>query len=161
MAKVIYAPTIAGYVGRVGTGVHYRAKSTRFGYLRAYVMPSITENMTAKGAGVANVAKLYRTAKKEVPFFTQLKAYTAKYADLPSYGDDLRARANSAFAVFYKALWAVHMDNPGIDLATVTKEDLVGAAEEIFTIKTTVEKGWLPMVEGYEEMTGSWKIPSL
>lgn len=155
MAKVIYPPTVSGIVGRVTTGVYYRARSTRFGYLRSYVMPKITEHNTLLGSYLTNIRKMWAEEVQEA-YKEELLEYAKLYKDLPIYGDDSSQRTKSSFAIWYKILsyWQ-KMDPVHIDLASVTGEDLLSLGEDIISVSKAVEFGAIPVVDGYEAWTAS------
>lgn len=156
MAKVLYAPTVDGIVGRSGTGVYYRGKSSIFGYLRQWVVPKYTEQNETMGKTLRVVAECYKSTNPV--FREELKEYTKKYSDLGVRKRILRARANSEFAVFYLMLWNYSKENPSMDITAMTVEDFDIVAAAIKSIKLAVEASYLPSVEGYEEWTANIKL---
>lgn len=156
MAKVLYAPTVDGIVGRSGTGVYYRGKSSIFGYLRQWVVPKYTEQNETMGKTLRVVAECYKSTT--TLFRADLKEYTLKYSDLGVRKRILRARANSEFAVFYLMLWNYSKANPSMAITAMTVEDFDIVAAAIQNVKGAVEASYLPSVEGYETLTATMKI---
>ena len=153
MAKVIYPATVAGIVGRVTTGVYYRSASQKFGYLRSWTMPTITDNMTLHGSYMTNLRNIYMK-DLDGAFVEDLKIYAAKYKDLPTYGEAYKVRASGAFAIWYKAVYVWSLaEGPTVNLDTVTIEDFGTFGTFGTSVAAIVANGWLPAVDGYELLT--------
>ena len=161
MAKVIYSQLVDGIVGRVGTGVYYRAKSTIFGYTRNWVIPEKTEQNTKMGKCMRNSANIYRHGK--TAWRSQMKEYAKKYSDLGVRHEKLKARANSAAATTYLMLWNWTEDMANIEFDSLTEEDFAVSLTKVINIRSAVENGYLPAVEGWEQMTSTWdgSIPTV
>lgn len=151
MAKVVYPATVAGIIGTVGTGVYYRAGSTKFGYLRSWVMPSYSTSNAERAGWVKNLKFIWYEAA--TAYKKDLQDYAAKYKDLPVYGDPMATRTKSRFAIWYMMMVSWAASNPSVDLKTLTAEDLGVTGSEVMTIANAVENGHLPSVEGYADFT--------
>lgn len=157
MAKVTYPPTVTGIIGRVTTGVYYRAKSTVFGYLRSWAYPTITTNMHTKGSYLKNIQLLWNAINPL--YIADLKAYGLLYENLPVYGDPYATRTKSCFAIWYKLLYAWSVaEAPAIDLATLTYEDL-GTLGFPTALVDAIDAGYLPEVPGYKDLDAPWTMP--
>lgn len=153
MAKVIYPPVVSGIVGRVTTGVYYRARGTRFGYMRSYVMPKITAHNNLLGSYLTNIRLIWVT-DIEAAYMLDLLDYANKYKDLPIYGDDSKQRTKSAFAIWYKILMAWQASDPThVDLSSIVTADIITLMAGNLSIKDQVDEGWLPVVDGYTAYT--------
>lgn len=153
MAKVFFPATVAGMIGRITTGVYYRSGSTKFGYLRSWVYPKLTDNNALRGAEYKNLSALWGDAS--AGYKADFATYGQKYKDLPVYGNPYSARTASGFAIWIKAMYALQVSMPTIDLATLTTEDLEMVAS-VATLKACVENDLLPVVDGYETLTESF-----
>lgn len=152
MAKFKFAPTIAGIIGTLGTGVYYRTNSAKFGLLRTWVMPKPSASTVLRGSYISNLSKLWNESA-EADGKADLAAYGQKYKLLPVYGDGLSVRTASGFAIWYKALYAYSEAVPATDLSTLTAGDIVLVGSTINTVASLVENGYLPAVDGYELLT--------
>ena len=151
MAKVFFPATVAGMIGRITTGVYYRSGSTKFGYLRSWVYPKLTNNNALRGAEYKNLSAIWGEASAE--YKADFATYGQKYKDLPVYGNPYSARTASGFAIWLKAMYALQIEQPTVDLATLTAEDIDILSAQMGTVKACVENDFLPVVDGYENLT--------
>lgn len=159
MAKFKFAPTIAGIIGTLGTGVYYRTNSSKFGLLRTWVMPKPSTSTALRGSYISNLSKVWNesaTAEGKA----DLATYGQKYKLLPVYGEGLSVRTASGFAIWYKALYAYSEAVPQVDLSTLTAEDIALVGSDINTVAVLVANGYLPAVDGYELLTQSIILPA-
>lgn len=152
MAKIKFAPTIAGIIGTLGTGVYYRTNSSKFGLLRTWVMPKPSASTVLRGSYISNLSKVWNESATEAGK-ADLATYGQKYKLLPVYGEGLSVRTASGFAIWYKALYAYSEAVPATDLSTLTAEDIALISSGINTVAILVENGYLPAVDGYELLT--------
>ena len=83
-----------------------------------------------------------------------LKAYAKKMYNLKAYKNKL---AGSGYTAFIKMMWAASqiVTNP-IDIDSLSIDDLsMGSYNDISSVKTAIDKGFLPKVDGYEDYTNS------
>lgn len=152
MAKFKFAPTIAGIIGTLGTGVYYRTNSSKFGLLRTWVMPKPSASTVLRGSYISNLSKVWKESAT-VAGKADLATYGQKYKLLPVYGEGLSVRTASGFAIWYKALYAYSVAVPSVDLSSLVAEDIALLAPGINTVAALVENGYLPAVDGYELLT--------
>lgn len=152
MAKFKFAPTIAGIIGTLGTGVYYRTNSSKFGLLRTWVMPKPSASTVLRGSYISNLSKVWKESAT-VAGKADLATYGQKYKLLPVYGEGLSVRTASGFAIWYKALYAYSVAVPSVDLSSLVAEDIALAGPDINTVAALVENGYLPAVDGYELLT--------
>lgn len=152
MAKIHYPATVAGITGSIGNGVYYRSVSTRFGYIRNWVMPTLTPNNALRGSIMKNLADIWKDASEL--YKADFKAYAAKARLLPIYGNDTSVRANNGFAYFVMAMqgWS-DIATPNVSLATITLEDITSAPAPLVTVSGAVIADLIPAVTGYEAYT--------
>lgn len=151
MAKVFFPATVAGMIGRITTGVYYRSGSTKFGYLRSWVYPKLTNNNALRGAEYKNLSAVWSEASAE--YKADFATYGQKYKDLPVYGNPYSARTASGFAIWLKAMYALQVTQPTTDLATLTAEDMDILSAQVGTLKLCVNNNFLPVVDGYDTLT--------
>ena len=151
MAKVFFPATVAGMIGRITTGVYYRSGSTKFGYLRSWVYPKLTNNNALRGSEYKNLSAIWGDASAE--YKADFATYGQKYKDLPLYGNPYTARTASGFAIWLKAMYALQVTQPSVDLATLTSEDMDVLSAKVGTLKDCVENNYLPVVDGYDTLT--------
>ena len=152
MAKFKFAPTIAGIIGTLGTGVYYRTNSAKFGLLRTWVMPKPSASTVLRGSYISNLSKVWKEAGTDEGKI-DLATYGQKYKLLPVYGEGLSVRTASGFAIWYKALYAYSVAVPATDLSTLTAEDIELLETQINSVAALVNNGYLPAVDGYEALT--------
>ena len=152
MAKFKFAPTIAGIIGTLGTGVYYRTNSAKFGLLRTWVMPKPSASTVLRGSYISNLSKVWKEAATDEGKI-DLATYGQKYKLLPVYGEGLSVRTASGFAIWYKALYAYSVAVPTVDLSTLTAEDIALTHTTINSVAALVNNGYLPAVDGYELLT--------
>ena len=152
MAKFKFAPTIAGIIGTLGTGVYYRTNSAKFGLLRSWVMPKPSASTVLRGSYISNLSKLW-TESATAEGKADLATYGQKYKLLPVYGDGLSVRTASGFAIWYKALYAYSVAVPATDLSTLTDLDILLVESQLNSVAALVNNGYLPAVDGYELLT--------
>lgn len=152
MAKFKFAPTIAGIIGTLGTGVYYRTNSSKFGLLRTWVMPKPSASTVLRGSYISNLSKVWKETGTNQGK-ADLATYGQKYKLLPVYGEGLSVRTASGFAIWYKALYAYSEAVPQVDLSTLTAGDIALIGSDINTVAGLVANGYLPAVDGYELLT--------
>ena len=151
MAKVFFPATVAGMIGRITTGVYYRSGSTKFGYLRSWVYPKLTDNNALRGSEYKNLSAIWGEGSAE--YKADFATYGQKYKDLPVYGNPYTARTASGFAIWLKAVYAWADETPTVDLTTLTAADFELVATQLGTLKACVENNYLPVVDGYDTLT--------
>jgi len=155
MAKIKYASFVTGLSGRTASSVFMRSSSPTFGYLREYVYPTLTDQNAQRGKEFQNLTLQYKSI--DAAAITQLKAYAAKYANLPQTGKgDISVRANNSVAVWILAMWNLYKEQSSYDPESITLEDLV-TLTGINSVADFVTSGYLPAVEGWEDMTAPLK----
>lgn len=154
MAKVQYSQLISGIAGTLDGQVLYRSSSPRFGFSRRYVVPKATQQNTLIGSAAKNLKVLWHAAS--TGYKNDFKTYASRYSQLPADEGQLRPRANSAFSIFLKMVyaWGKNQD-PVVDAAAIAllqPEDFSTLATDISCCARAVESGYLPAVEDYEKL---------
>ena len=96
------------------------------------------------------ISEFYRLVSDD--FKKDLELYTMKMYNLKEYRNRI---AGNKYSTFVKLMWAVSkLENGAIDLSSLSIDDaIIGSYENFSTVKSAVENGLLPVVEGYEELT--------
>lgn len=154
MAKVQYSQLISGIAGTLDGQVLYRSSSPRFGFSRRYVVPKATQQNTLIGNAAKNLKVLWHAAS--TGYKNDFKTYASRYSQLPADEGQLRPRANSAFSIFLKMVyaWGKNQD-PVVDAAAIAllqPEDFSTLASDISCLARAVDSGYLPAVEDYENL---------
>ncbi len=154
MAKVQYTQLISGIAGTLDGQVLYRSRSPRFGFSRRYVVPKATLQNTLIGSAAKNLKVLWHAAS--TGYKNDFKTYASRYSQLPADEGQLRPRANSAFSIFLKMVyaWGKNQD-PVVDaegIAFLQPEDFSTLATDICCLARAVDRGYLPAVEDYEKL---------
>lgn len=154
MAKVQYTQLISGIAGKLDGQVLYRSRSPRFGFSRRYVVPKSTSQNKIIGNAAKNLKVLWHAAS--TGYKNDFKTYASKYAALPADEGQLRPRANSAFSIFLKMVYAWGKNQtPVVDAAQIAllqPEDFSTLATDISRLTAAVDSGYLPAVEDYEKL---------
>lgn len=154
MAKVQYTQLISGIAGTLDGQVLYRSRSPRFGFSRRYVVPKATQQNTLIGSAAKNLKVLWHAAS--TGYKNDFKTYASKYSNLPADEGQLRPRANSAFSLFLKMVYAWGKNQtPVVDAAQIAllqPEDFSTLATDISRVTAAVDSGYLPAVEDYEKL---------
>ena len=158
MAKVQYTQLISGIAGTLDGQVLYRSRSPRFGFSRRYVVPKATQQNTLIGSAAKNLKVLWHVAS--TGYKNDFKTYASKYSNLPADEGQLRPRANSAFSIFLKMVYAWGKNQtPVVDAAAIAllqPEDFSTLAMDISCLARAVESGYLPAVEDYEKLDNTY-----
>ncbi len=120
-------------------------------FSREYVIPATTEQNTTMGNIAENLGTVYDSF--DSGWIDDLKTYTT------CYGSDVAGKTKrhpSFYALYMKMWWAVHKDDPTIDLKTVTFGDIQILDIGIQTIKDAIDNGFLPEVSKYNDLTNSY-----
>ncbi len=102
------------------------------------------------------------TSNKIAQFYSQvssaykqdLELYSLKLYKQKEYQGQL---AGNKYSSFTKIMWAASKDpDLPVNLDALNIDDAnLGSYDNILTVKTAVEKGYLPKIDGYEELTAN------
>ena len=154
MPKVFFPATITGLSGTIANGVYSRSRSDKFGYMRAYVMPTATENNTLRGNIMRNLSKVWADADPDYKSDFQLYANQAK--NMPIYGNDGSVRANNSFAYFVHGMQEYYYANTAsVSLETITAEDIASLGTGMASVRLAIEAGMLDSIPDYSTLTNT------
>lgn len=117
---------------------------------RKYVQPRLTDQNTLMGATLKNLASVY--ADLSAGYLDELKIYAQKNEINTPKGKV----PPTAFAIWVKMMFLFsELDEGHIDLKTITYTDLTTVGEDILSIATSVENGYLAKVPGADALTAN------
>ena len=146
--KVKFKYGIATYSGTIDEMVYGSYRDDKLCIGREYVYPRLTEYNAAIGAAGANLAILWASGSAE--YKANLKEYAQRNGteNVPK----TQLPPNS-YALFIKLIYAWAVDNPSIDLGTITSEDFGLAGGDVSTVKNAIDNGYLAEVASYDDLT--------
>lgn len=112
----------------------------------------LTEQNEVIGSRASKIASFY--AGVSDGFKQDLELYTLKMYNLKEFRNRI---AGNKYSTFNKLMWAASkaLTNP-VDLDSLSVDDLsMGSYNTINTVKDIVDNGFLPKVDGYEELTAT------
>lgn len=144
---------IKSFSGKVD-GMSYANYASR-GVVIGRMMPENRKNTTNNvemGNKLIKISNLYEAVT--AAYKQDLELYSLKMYKLKPYRNRI---AGNKFSTFVKMIWAASKDpDSPLDIMSLTTDDLeVGSYSQIETVKAAVENGYLPQVDGYEELEAS------
>ena len=148
--KAEYRRAIRSISGKGGGFVHTRIKKGRKVVIRSFVHQELGEHNHHFGRVKKNIAAIW--SQCSAGFKNDLKSYAGQRKEFYS-GDEIPAHPN--YAHFISFLYRYQKENPEIDLATVSKEELENAGIPT-NVAEIVEEGFLPPVPDKSDLTNCW-----
>lgn len=141
---------IAAYSGTIDEITYSSYKNGQVCIARKYVKPRETiQNQKMASVG-ANLAKIYRSTGED--FRNDLKTYSHLYAHKVAKGK----LPPNGYAIFIMMMHAFHKEyHDSIGLDSITYGDIGDLYTEITNVKSAVEAGFLPRVQGYEALSAT------
>lgn len=153
--KVEYKYGIKSYSGKLDELVFSNYKSRDVVVARVYdPSQKVTENNHKMGQAMRNIAAIYKLTPES--YKDQLSAYSVLMFDLEEFSGKI---AGNKMTVFFKMMWAWANAYGGVDfLLSISTDDYsIGAYDDdLGTIATAVNNGFLPVVEGFSFFSASW-----
>lgn len=148
--KAEYRRSMRFASGKVGGFIHTKLRQGRKVVIRKYVKQELGENNHHFGSIKKNIAAIWRQCSE--PFKNDLKLYTERRKDFCS-GDEIPVHTN--YAYFIKFLYNCQKEQPEIDLATATKEELENTGVPT-NVRGIIEQRLLPPIDDTESLTNDW-----
>ena len=143
--KVRFKNNILSYSGKVDNLVFYWNQRLQRTVCRTYTPARLTEHNTAFGSVAKNLSRIELS-----PLFKEdLKVYVSLWNSRAKNTDNLYANWYNAY---YKMMYALAKLHPAVNLATLTKDEIVANAYPCRTVAAAVNAGLLPTVTGYERL---------
>lgn len=141
--KVHMKRNFAGYSGTIDEAVYYFHPRLRRSLMRDYVVPKESASNIRMKTTMANLKLL----EPSEGYKQNLKDYMNNYNAMPEHHKKPMLTWTN---VFLKLMYAMKAANPVIDLTTITREQIITQDLPCQSVKSAVEAGLLPSVEGYE-----------
>ena len=151
--KVKFRYGIKNYSGKLDELVYasYDSRNVVIGRMLPRFSELTPQNIAIK-TNANIIAEFYRAVSDA--FKQDLELYTMKLYKTKAYRDRI---AGNKYSTFNKLIYASTKDasNP-LDITSLSTDDLsMGVYSQLENVKTCVENGYLPEVDGYEELTAS------
>lgn len=144
--KVNFQYGLAGYTGKADGLVFCFDRKSGIVYARKRVYPRLTE----ENARIGNISHNIFSLKPSEEYKDDLRLYLLGYNGLRANSPKpLRSWVN----LYHRLMANMAKKNPEIDLKTLTRQQIFADNLPCQSIKSAVEAGILPPVNGYERMT--------
>ena len=148
--KVTFKYGIGTFNGMIDNAVFWKQKSGVASIMRKFTYPKLTIQNEIIGKTGNNLANLW--SKFDISYKKDLKTYAERYyVQYGSEGDFDPAR--SPYAFYTKLMWAWAEFHSGVDLKTITWEDLAVMQNEAETVKIAILNGYLRPIDQYDDLT--------
>jgi len=140
--KVAFKNMINGYCGKADDSIIYYIRKTNQFYIKKRPHMPRGETQINFGLIMINLGRI----NPDFYYKEDLSFYLELYNQLPD------KRYGSVIAwnnLYLKVMFSMAKTIPGIDLATITKQDLYDNDLPCLSVKKAVEAGLLPVVKGY------------
>jgi len=141
--KVNYKNMIGGYTGRGDDVIYVFDRQTGRYYIRNY--PQWTPQPF--NDNFALIMKNLRNLKPSLPYKQDLSMYVDSYNALAVNKYNPVKSWNN---IFMKVMFSMAKTLPGIDLKTITRQDIYDNNLPCISVKFAVDTGLLPVVRGYQ-----------
>ncbi len=148
--KAEYRRSMRFVSGKAGGFVHTKIKKGRKAVIRSFVQQELGEHNHHFGMVKKNIAAIW--SECSAGFKNDLKSYTGQRKEFYS-GEEIPVYSN--YAHFISFLYRFRKENPEIDLATVSKDELVNAGIPT-NVKDIIDQGFLPPVPEKGELVNDW-----
>ncbi len=145
--KVNLMKPFGAFSGKLDELVYYVDKFTGKGYARDYVVPKHSEQNTIIGNTTRHLSQYYKDLSPD--YLCDLRNY-ADRLNVMLMGHGTRLNGPS---MNMKLMYMLKKALPGIDLQTITPQEVFDNDLPVKTIKEAVETGLIPMVPRYEEFS--------
>jgi len=139
--RVAFKYGIGGYVGKFDDMVFCYNRSLGKIYARRRVYPTLTESHRKFGSTAANLFSL----KPSQGYKDDLYLYLVRYRALRGSMKSLVTWSN----LYMKLMYELAKRDPGIDLKSLTRQEIYQRSLPVISIKRAVEAGLLPVVNDY------------
>lgn len=142
---------IASYSGTIDEITFASYKNGAVCIARKYVKPTLTENNSRMGDIAKNISLIYGGCSEE--FKSDLRTYASIYGKEETPRNSL---SPNSYGLFVKMMFNFSdINGGGVDLTSITLNDIQSLFVELTTIATAVDAGYLPKVSGYELLDSS------
>jgi len=141
--KVNFRNMINGYTGRADDVIYVYDRQTNRYYVRNYPFWKVQSFNLTFAAKMKNLRRLHPS----LPYREDMQMYVGLYNSLSiNRYNPVKAWNN----IFMKLMFNMAKTLPGIDLATLTRQQIYDENLPCISVKAAVEAGLLPVVRGYD-----------
>ena len=144
--KVAFKNMINGYYGKADDSIIYYIRKTNSFYIKKRPHMPRGETQNNFGRIMINLGKI----QPDFYYKEDLSLYLELYNQLPD------KRYGSVIAwnnLYLKLMFSMAKVTPGLDLATLTKDDIYNQGLPCVTVMKAVDAGLLPYVKGYQRFS--------
>ncbi|MFA7543937.1 MAG: hypothetical protein WCY84_06135 [Candidatus Cloacimonadaceae bacterium] len=142
---------ISAYSGTIDDMTYSSHKDGAFCIGRKYVKPRYTENNEYMGKVSKNLGNIYADCSDD--FKEDLRTYAYLFDGQKASKRKMSPNGYSHFISMMYAFAKANASSIGLD--TVTLGDLQTLFEDVTSVASAVESGFLPKVKGYEALTAN------
>lgn len=148
--KVVFKYAVGSYSGTLDLAVFYPTKNGNASYMRKWVKPTETAQNTVIANATKNLAAIYSACS--AGYLANLATYTSKYNTEKNDGTPFW-RPKTSFNIFIMMMYKfADINGEGVDLTSITLNDLSSLFTELTSIAGAVTAGYLPEVTGAEAL---------
>ena len=148
--KVVFKYAVGSYSGTLDLAVFYPTKNGNASYMRKWVKPKETSQNTVIATATRNLAAIYEACS--AGYRANLATYTSQYNTEKNDGTPFW-RPKTSFNIFIMMMYKfAEINGQGVDLTSITLNDLDSLFTEVTSISTAVNAGYLPSVTGAEDL---------
>ena len=146
--KVVFKYAVGSYSGTLDLAVFYPTKNGNASYMRKWVKPTETAQNTIIANATRNLAAIYSACSPA--YLADLATYTSRYNTEKNDGSAFW-RPKTSFNIFIMMMYRfADVNGQGVDLTSITLNDLTSLFTEVTSISSAVTAGYLPSVTGAE-----------
>jgi len=141
--KVTYNWGVKGLLGYRDRSVFYYDRHSGQGYMRSFTYPARNPSADRTKVVMANLKLIQPSFGYKMNFYD----YTLDYNDLR---DNEHRHMPCWNNLYIKVMYAMQKRVPGVDLATLTRQDIYDQNLPCISVKAAIEAGYLPPVKNYQ-----------
>lgn len=148
--KVVFKYAVGSYSGTLDLAVFYPTKNGNASYMRKWVKPTETAQNTVIANATRNLAAIYSACTPA--YLADLATYTSQYNMEKNDGTPFW-RPKTSFNIFIMMMYKfAEINGSGVDLTSLTINDLSTLFTDVTSISGAVNAGYLPSVTGAEDL---------
>lgn len=148
--KVVFKYAVGSYSGTLDLAVFYPTKNGNASYMRKWVKPKETAQNTVIANATRNLAEIYSGCS--AGYLADLATYTSRYNAEHNDGTPFW-RPKTSFNIFIMMMYKfAEVNGSGVDLTSITLNDLSSLFTDVTSISNAVNAGYLPSVTGAEDL---------
>ena len=143
--KVSFGYGVGAYSGKLKDVVFCHHKRSGRVYMRERVYPTLREHHHELGSVTANLHSI----RPSEDYKEDMRIYIFRYNKLKGYENkQIRSWVN----LYLKLMRQMAKESPGIDLRTLSREDIYTAHLPCISVKSAIEAGLLPQVYDWQRL---------